>query len=322
MRPSYACLRRARSHRSFLTRRYKLQNHPEGACPEDARPLPYFLNRPASSFLPSSVERLTEENSCFPEQTRGRSDMKKPSRYYKIFGVDDMLMGAAISGVGSGITSLFNMNSTEKTNEANAQQAQMNRDFQERMSNTAYQRGMSDMKAAGLNPILAYQKGGASSPSGAQAALTAPKIEGNPVGEALNTGLAMRRATQELANMQETQRNINADTSLKDANTAKTAAERMIVQENLSEAQLRKLNAETDKASAGHTAYQVLRKAGNYSEQAARSYEPLANSASKFIPKLGSNAPKETTRSGSRWNDKGEVNHYQDSTFSQRWKGH
>jgi len=53
----------------------------------------------------------------------------------------------------------------------NAEQAQMDRDWQERMSNTAFQRSRKDLEAAGYNPILAFPHG-ASTPSGASASAT------------------------------------------------------------------------------------------------------------------------------------------------------
>lgn len=60
----------------------------------------------------------------------------------------------------------YNAEQSALAYQRNALEAQKNRDFQERMSNTAYQRAVEDMKKAGINPILAFQSGGASTPSG------------------------------------------------------------------------------------------------------------------------------------------------------------
>lgn len=90
----------------------------------------------------------------------------------------------------------------------NAFQAGKSRDWQERMSNTAHQREVADLRKAGLNPILSARHGGASSPPGATAA-AAPS-------SAIQSGLQAVGLRQNLELQRAQIRDINSAASLKE----------------------------------------------------------------------------------------------------------
>jgi hypothetical protein len=123
----------------------------------------------------------------------------------------DPILGAALV---SGVAGFLGQ---QETNAQNQQLAAENTAFQERMSNTAYQRQVKDLEASGLNPMLAYIKGGgASTPSGTVLPMQNAVASGISSAE---SAVRVPKGAAETANVTQDTLRLRADTWLKQSQT-------------------------------------------------------------------------------------------------------
>lgn len=249
------------------------------------------------------------------------------------------MLGGLFSGLGSLAGGLFSSDQSAKNTQAQIQASQQQQAtqnaFTEQMSSTAYQRASTDMQQAGLNPAMMFGSGSAAStPGGSSIQAPMPQTKspfegvGDAAGKMVSTAVSMKqyeKMTDEIANLKVENEKLQAVTeNVKQSTKTET-------QETLRRSQVNSM------LGLGMPAARVASQASEAVEALPRWARDLlaqtsygAGKASDVLAPLTSTAravrqfmpdKREVTRSGSRWNSRGEENHYEDANFEKRWTG-
>lgn len=155
-----------------------------------------------------------------------------------------------LSAAGSGYAGYASSEAQKSINDKQLAWAREQSQIQQNASATQYQRAMADMEKAGLNPILAYQQGGAAMPGTVQA----PQL-GNPVSAGVNSASAVQSAVnqtnQTSQNVSQSKATINQivqDTLKSEAHTELTHMQSVQVSAaiNKIQAEVSKIQAQTE----------------------------------------------------------------------------
>lgn len=157
------------------------------------------------------------------------------------------------------ISGLIGADSQRDTNRTNVNLGREQMAFQKEMSNTSYQRAVGDMKAAGLNPMLAYSQGGASAPMGSM-----PQVQ-NAVTAGMSSAQQSMATMAGITQMMQTQagtdklkaeaEKVRSETMEKDLNSARAWSELEKLHQDT-----RKSWAEGGKAEVDAQTAEVLKK--------------------------------------------------------------